>query len=275
MHIITLTSDIGNQDFITGAVKGQLLQLMNEPVHLTDISHELSPFNIPQAAYVCRNAIRHFPDGSFHIILVNLFEQNRDYLLAVRHENQTIFCADNGLITMMLDKKPAEAVAIPFEKNLGRNVINYTTVIGKAINWLLSGGAFNGLGNPVETLVEKTNLKPLVGPNWIEGQVIFIDHFENVVINITKEVFEQYRNGRGFKIVFKRDEVIDKLSDNYGEVSEGEKLALFNSAGFLEIAINQGNAAGLFGLKNYSGGAAGGSYLQNRMFYHTIKIFFE
>jgi S-adenosyl-L-methionine hydrolase (adenosine-forming) len=275
MHIITLTSDVGNQDFIAGAIKGQLLQTINQPVQLADITQSLSPFNIPQAAYICRNAIRHFPDNSFHIILVNLFEQENSDLLAIAHNGQFIFCADNGLITMMLDAKPANAVRLPPERNQPRNVLNYITVIGKAINWLMEGGAFENMGDPAKTLVEKTNLKPMVGANWLEGQVIFIDHFENVVVNITKEVFEQHRNGRNFKIVFKRDEVIDRLSEHYGAVAEGEKLALFNSAGYLEIAINQGNAAGLFGLKHYAGGGSGGHYLQNRMFYHTIKIFFE
>ena len=57
MPLITLTSDIGRQDFLTGAVKGQLLHI-NSSFNIVDISHELSPFNYPQAAYVCRNAIK-------------------------------------------------------------------------------------------------------------------------------------------------------------------------------------------------------------------------
>ena len=66
-----------------------------------------------------------------------------------------------------------------------------------------------------------------------------------MVVNITREEFEEQRKGRSFKIVFKRDEVIEKISETYADVQEGEKLALFNSAGYLEIAINKGNAAGL------------------------------
>jgi S-adenosylmethionine hydrolase len=117
----------------------------------------------------------------------------------------------------------------------------------------------------------------MLGSNWIEGQIIFIDHFENVVVNITRDDFEAQRKGRSFKIVFKRDEVIDKISETYADVPEGEKTAIFNAAGYLEIAINKGNAAGLFGLQGYAdkGGSAPSQFHQSRLFYQTVKIHFE
>jgi len=110
----------------------------------------------------------------------------------------------------------------------------------------------------------------------IEGQIIFIDHFENVIVNITQEQFEQQRKGRRFKIVFKRDEIIERISGSYADVPQGEKLVLFNSAGYMEIAINKGNAAGLFGLKGYNESSQQvSSMVQNRLFYQTVKVFFE
>ncbi len=118
----------------------------------------------------------------------------------------------------------------------------------------------------------------MLGNNWIEGQIIFIDNFENVIVNITKEEFEEQRKGRSFKIVFKRDEVIDKISETYADVAEGEKLALFNSAGYLEIAINKGNAAGLFGLQGFSEKQqqyAQQQFNNNRLFYQTVKVYFQ
>lgn len=274
MHILTLSSDIGGRDFVTGAIKGQLLQMLNEPMHLVDISHQLQPFNLPQAAYVCRNAISHFPAGSFHAILVNLFEQPKNYLLAVEYEGRYYFCPDNGLITMLLDQLPANAVAVPLPQNSPLNVLDYVNALGRACNWLMAGGDFAGLGPVISQPVEKKSLRPRTGPDWIEGQVIFIDRFENVVVNITRELFEEHRRGRHFKIEFKRGEVIDRLSNHYGEAAEGEKLALFNAAGYLEIAINQGNAAGLFGLVNYAHDRQGSEYLQKRMFYQTVKVYF-
>jgi S-adenosylmethionine hydrolase len=97
-----------------------------------------------------------------------------------------------------------------------------------------------------------------------------------VIVNITREEFEEQRRGRSFKIVFKRDEVIDKISESYADVNEGEKLALFNSASYLEIAINKGNAAGLFGLQGYSEKSVSqAQFLQSRLYYQTVRILFE
>ena len=114
-------------------------------------------------------------------------------------------------------------------------------------------------------------MKPLVGDNWIEGQIIYIDNFENVIVNISKIEFEEHRKGRNFSIIFKRDEVIDKLSNNYSDVPKSDKLAFFNSAGYLEIAINNGNAAGLFGLQGFSESQT----INNKVFYQTVRIHFQ
>ena len=275
MPLITLTSDIGSQDFLVGAIKGQLLSI-NPGFNIVDISHDLSPFNYPQAAYVCRNAIKNFPDGTFHLVLVNLFDQKPEHLLLVNYNNQYIGCADNGLITMILEEVPQNIVALSLNKSAQKNTLYCASIFAKAFDQILAGEKFETIGDPNISIEVKNPLRALLGNNWIEGQIIFIDNFENVIINITKEEFEEQRRGRSFKIVFKRDEIIDKISDTYADVTESEKLALFNSAGYLEIAINKGNAAGLFGLQGYTENLNTQSqYLQNRLLYQTIKIYFE
>jgi S-adenosyl-L-methionine hydrolase (adenosine-forming) len=275
MALITLTSDIGRQDFLTGAVKGQLLSV-NPDFKIIDISHELSPFNYPQAAYVCRNAIKSFPLKTFHIALINLFDQRPEHLLFIQHNNQFIGCADNGLITMILEETPEKIVALPLESSEQKNTLYCATVFAKAYQKILDGIPIEEIGDSSVSIEVKNPLRPLLGPKYIEGQIIFIDNFENVIINITKEEFEEQRRGRSFKIVFKRDEVIDKISETYADVHESEKLALFNSANYLEIAINKGNAAGLFGLEGYSEKLNSQSqYMQNRLLYQTVKIYFD
>src|SRR5688572_10734373 len=97
MALLTLTSDIGQQDYLVGAIKGQLLQI-NRDFTLVDVSHTLAPFNFSQAAYICKNAIRNFPPYTYHLLIVNLFEKKPEQLLLVYHKEQYILCADNGLI---------------------------------------------------------------------------------------------------------------------------------------------------------------------------------
>ena len=276
MPILTLTSDIGQHDFLAGAVKGQLLQVVN-PVTIVDITHQLSPFNYPQAAYVCRNAIKNFPPGTCHLILVNLFDEKPEYMLLAEHNGHYIGCADNGLLTMILEELPQKVVSLALDKNHQKNTLYCTTVFGKAFNELMNGKTLDQVGDPSVSIRVKNSLRPLLGNNWIEGQIIFIDNFENVIVNITRDEFEEQRRGRSFKIVFKRDEMIEKISDSYADVQEGEKLALFNSAAYLEIAINKGNAAGLFGLQGFSEKQNQGQhqYLNNRLVYQTVKVYFE
>jgi len=271
LPLLTLTSDIGHQDFLIGAVKGQLLQ-NNENFTLIDISHNLSPFNYPQAAYVCRNAIKNFSAGTFHLILVNLFDERPEYMLLAEHNGHFIGCADNGLLTMILEEIPQKVVALTLDKTQQKNTVYCTSVFAKAFTELSNGKKIEETGDASISIQVKNPLRPLLGNDYIEGQIIFIDNFENVIVNINKDEFEEQRKGRSFQIVFKRDEVIDRISETYADVPEGEKLALFNSAGYLEIAINKGNAAGLFGLHGFSEQSQN---LQNRLFYQTARILFE
>ena len=275
MPLLTLTSDIGQQDFLIGAVQGQLLQT-NATFSLVDISHNLSPFNYPQAAYVCRNAIKNFPAGTFHLILVNLFDERPEHMLLAEHNGQFIGCADNGLITMILEEVPQKTVALALDKNQQKNTLYCASVFARAFNDLHNGKKIEEIGDADVSIHVKNPLRPMLGSDYIEGQIIFIDNFENVIVNIHRDEFEEQRKGRSFKIVFKRDEVIDRISETYADVNEGEKLALFNSAGYLEIAINKGNAAGLLGLQNFSEKQLQQSqYMNSRLFYQTVKVYFE
>jgi S-adenosylmethionine hydrolase len=275
MPLITLTSDIGQQDYLVGAAKGRLLRI-NPEFRIIDISHSLSPFNYPQAAYVCRSAIKNFPEYTFHIVLINLFESKPDQLLLAFNKDQYVVCADNGLLSMILEDKPDMVIGIPMEKAAIKNTLYCIDIAAKAITQLVNGEPIQNIGIPDPDYTEKNPLRPTLGENWIEGQIIFIDNFENVIVNITQEQFEQQRKGRRFKIVFKRDEVIERISGSYADVPQGEKLVLFNSAGYMEIAINKGNAAGLFGLRGYNEHhAATSTMVQNRLFYQSIKVFFE
>lgn len=270
MPILTLTSDIGQQDYLVGAVKGELLKI-DQGFNLVDISHQLAPFNISQAAYVCRNAIKNFPEFSFHLVLVNLFEQKPEQLLLAFWHNQYILCADNGLLPMIMEEAPEIVISLPLDKAAIKNTLFCVREMGLAVKKLNEGVPLTQIGLPDATYLERTPLRPGLKDNGMEGQILFIDHFENIVVNITREQFEEQRRGRSFKIIFKRDEVINTISETYASVKEGDKLALFNSAGYLEIAINKGNAAGLFGLhgfteKSYSE--------QTRLVYQTVRIQF-
>ena len=275
MAILTLTTDFGLQDYLVAAVKGQLYSV-NERFTIVDISHQISSFNYPQAAYFCDSAFKHFPEDTFHVVLVNMFEEKPKQMLLAYYNKQYIACADNGLLTMILDGTPDQVVGLPLPEGVRTTTLICTMVIAEALRKLAKGADMLSVGTAGVKINEKLRLKYVNSPTTMEGQILYIDNFENVIVNITKEDFDRERKGRAFKIVFKRDEVIDTISDTYACVSHGEKVAFFNSAGYLEIAINKGNAAGLFGLQGFSDAMQKQSIsLQNKWFYQTVKIFFE
>jgi S-adenosylmethionine hydrolase len=275
MSIITLTSDIGYQDYMVGAIKGQLWQDCPS-CHIVDITHHISPFNLPQATYICKSAFSYFPAGTFHMVLVNLFDRKADHVLLVAYNEQYIGCADNGLATMICGGPPEKVIKLPLDEARPRNTFSIINRLAKAAQDLHSGRTLEEIGEPAESINVKNNLQPLTGEDYIEGQIIHIDNFENVVVNITREQFEARRRNRSFSIFFRRDEVINQLSETYADVPEGHKLAMFNAAGYLEIAVNKGNAAGLFGLQGFRRDQhtqpAGYQHLS---YYQTVRIIFE
>lgn len=274
MPVITLTSDIGLQDYMVGAIKGLLVQTCPK-YQVIDISHDILPFNFPQAAYICKSAIRWFPEDTFHFILVNLFVNNEEPYMLCRHKGHYFFCANNGLLTMIFGEKPEAAYRI-MHSHGGMNTLEVVERFAETASALQNGMAPEEAGPPVENIEAKNPLKPFVQNDYIEGQIIYIDRFENVIVNITRDIFERSRRGRGFKIYVMRDDYITKLHDSYADVAEGGKVALFNTAGYLEIAINKGNAAGLFGLQNFSQETqSAGMNFHKHLFYQTIRIYFE
>lgn len=273
MAIITLTSDIGTKDYLPGAVKGRLLSINNSFI-ICDISHNVAPFNYNEAVYIVRNSFSSYPLHSWHLLLINLFDTPLTRILIAFHEGHYFACADNGFLPMVFDGMPEQAIFLPENSTGENNVLSWVSRVGNAIQSIENGMAFHSLGPEADKLIEKHNLKPIATDDYIEGRIIYIDNFENVIVNISRQQFESVCRGRRFKIEFKNDEIINKLSNSYADVAEGSKLAFFNTAGLLEIAVNKGNAAGLFGLQLFNSNA-NSSFAQSKIFYHTVKVYFE
>ncbi|WP_078668335.1 SAM hydrolase/SAM-dependent halogenase family protein [Chitinophaga eiseniae] len=275
MSIITLTSDIGMQDYLVGAIKGQLWHYCPE-CHVTDITHHISPFNLPQATYICKSAFAWFPLGTFHFVLINLFDRRPDHVLVAEHNGQYIGCADNGLLTMIAGGMPERVIKIPLPPDAPKTTFTMIQLLAMAARELSRGKALGEIGPLTQSIQIKHNLQPLVGDDFIEGQIIHIDSFENVVVNITRDQFNAQRRNRRFQIFFRRNEVINQISETYADVAEGQKLAIFNAAGYLEIAINKGNAAGLFGLQGFRRDQlTQPTGFQQLSFYQTVRIIFQ
>jgi len=247
MAIITLTTDLGDKDIYQAALKGSILKLL-PTVNIVDITNSVAAYNIQQAAFILKNSFYYFPDATVHLIGIDTVFNAETKYLAVKYRNHFFVGADNGIFSLMFDKDPEEIVEINIMQDLKFLHFPLADIFVKAACHLANGGKLSQIGIPVADIEKKMNLQPVIEKNLIKGAVIYIDSFQNVITNITKDFFNNIQQGRRFQLSFKRNETIDHLSWHYNEVPEGEKLCLFGISDHLEIAINKGNASGLLGL---------------------------
>jgi S-adenosyl-L-methionine hydrolase (adenosine-forming) len=274
MPILTLSTDFGQQDYLSGAVKGQFLGSVAN-LSIADITHHLSAANYAAAAYLCSNAIAYYPPGTFHLVLLDMFSGNTNHFLLAFHNKSFIACADNGLLQMITLTSPE--LVLQIDTTHANTLLEKTAVLAKAYYQLVNNIEVEKIGDPFTKWIERNVPQPGFGDDWIEGQIIYVDHFENAVINITKEQFETQRKGRTARIEFARREQINQVYLHYNMVGMHDKLAFFNSAGYLEIAIKNGNIAGLFGLKCYNEQATAqqNAEIQKQWLYQSVRIFFS
>ncbi len=241
--LLTLLTDFGTTGYHLGRLRGALLSAHRQ-LDLVDISHDVPSYDIVAAAHLLRQTHGHFPAGTIHLISVNDFYQPRGRFLALQVNKQFFIGPDNGLFSLVFDTLPKEIYVLD---RVREDDTLYRTY-ARAVAHVAQDKPFYEIGLPTVDIMRRLAFQPVIGPDLIRGTVTYVDKFENVTTNITRELFERVGEGRSFHLLFKRQPPIDGLSFRYHDVPEGEPLCRFNSDGYLEISINMGKAAGLLGL---------------------------
>lgn len=266
MSIITLTTDYGLKDHFVGALKGKILSEYSE-ASIIDISHHIDAFNTVEASYIVGAAYSSFPKGTVHLIGVDIELNKENQHIVMEWNDQYFIAADNGILSMLSQKiVPQKIVSINIHDRLPNEATDLDVFVKVACH-IAKGGLLNVIGKEIKAIKQVTDLQAVAANDGssLKGYVIYIDHFGNVVTNISKKQFLEVAKGRPYEIVL-RTKNIKTILPNYSAIAssnkypikyyEGEKLAIFNEAGFLEIAIfrsnplNVGSANSLLGL-NY------------------------
>lgn len=264
MSFITLTTDFGTKDHFVGAVKGAIYsELANAKI--VDISHQISPFNITETAYILKNSYKSFPEGTIHIVGVDSEISKENKHIALELDKHFFVCPDNGLISMIAAEiQPTKIVEINIHDHI-ESSFPVLDVFVKVACFIARGGSLTVIGKEINDFKKLIEIKPKVNEmqTQIFGGVIYIDNYGNVVTNISKKMFQEVGKGRTFKmtagkntfksIFFKYNEIENQ--NNFTKHSDGSKLAIFNAAGYIEIAIYKSNlqtvggASSLLGLE--------------------------
>ncbi|MBC7749240.1 MAG: SAM-dependent chlorinase/fluorinase, partial [Methylotenera sp.] len=251
MSIITLTTDYGLKDHFVGALKGKILSEYSE-AKIIDISHDIDPFNTVEASYTISASYVSFPKGTVHLIGVDMESNKENQHIVMQWNDHYFIAADNGILSMLSQKiVPQKMVAINIHDRLLSEAVDLDVFVKVACH-LAKGGLMNVIGKEINSIKQVTDLQAVLAAdgNSLKGHVIYIDHFGNVVTNISKKYFIEVAKGRPYEIVLKTKN-IKTILPNYSAIAssdkypiksyEGEKLAIFNEAGFLEIAIFRSN----------------------------------
>lgn len=255
MSIITLTTDFGCKDHFVGALKGKIYSEFSD-AKIVDISHEIDLFNVSETSYVIGASYSSFPKGTVHIIGVDSELHQETQHIAMEWNDQYFICADNGVLSMLTQKIiPQKIVAINIHDRLAINATAMDVFVTVACH-IARGGLLNVIGREITQLRDVTELQAVVNQdgNSIKGYAIYIDHCGNVVTNISRQLFTEIGKGRKYEIGFKNYKLktilpnysaIVNFDQNPMKFYEGKELAIFNEAGFLEIAIYRSNPSSL------------------------------
>lgn len=264
MNVITLTTDMGLKDYYVASVKGRIFSLL-PGVSLVDISHNVKPFNFSQAAYFVKSTYTDFPINTVHIIgvdaepLVNLSNPDLSSLpMVIKYNNHYFIGIDNGFFSLLTDGEEVEEIWVLEDVLSKPDLMKFATknILVPAACHIASGKPLDLIASKTERFKKALRPNPVIEGNTLKGTIIHIDHYGNAITNIKKSDFLRMGKNVPFTIYFRQKEYyIDTISLGYNEVPNGEKVALFNDTGLLEIAINKGTpesgggANGLFGLR--------------------------
>lgn len=268
MSIITLTTDFGLKDPSVAAVKGALYTELAQ-AQLVDITHEIPPFDIGEAAYIIKNSYKAFPKGTIHILGVDSELTPENNHLAVKLDDHYFICANNGIISLLSNEiVPEKCVDINIHHKTVSNFPVLDVFVQVAAH-IARGGTLEVIGRSTKKIKQLRNIEPTITKtetgDLIRGEIIYVDNYGNAISNISKKIFDTIGKGRAFEIST-RGFRFKKIYENYSDaidfsvpkekrIEEGKKIALFNTSKYLEIAIYKsnpesvGSASTLLGLK--------------------------
>ncbi len=263
MKLITLTTDMGLNDHYVASLKGTILRLASDTM-IVDVSHTVKPFDISEAAYHVRSCFADFPEATVHVIgvdsepIVNFGGSDGSFPVIMKFRGHYFVACDNGFFGAFLGENTPDGLWRMTDIMSRDKLFKFPTK-----NILLDAACRLLQGESPENFAEATqDFKRALSPvavsetNLIKGYVIHTDSYGNAITNIDEKLFRRQGKDVPFILYFKRKEYfIDAISESYNEVPQGEKVALFNESGLLEIAINRGanrstgGAEQLFGLR--------------------------
>ncbi len=241
--IITLTTDYGQKDHYVSALKAVILGI-NREVRIVDVTHQIDPQDIMSAAWVTLNSAFLYPPGTIHVVVVDPGVGTARRSVALRIKDQVFIGPDNGLFSLVADGDDYEVYELDISDYWAKSVsktFHGRDVFAPVAAHLSKGVLLEQVGTRMDELVIFKWALPVYDKEGIQGWVMHIDHFGNLITNVTAEMLSHLSPTDPVKIYI-GNTIIKKIVTTFGDVETGEPAAMIGSSGHLEIVVNSGNA---------------------------------
>jgi S-adenosyl-L-methionine hydrolase (adenosine-forming) len=248
--IITLTTDFGTNDHLVGAMKGVILNI-HPAARIVDINHHVAPFDILDGALAIASAYSYFPPRTIHVVVVDPSVGTLRRPLLVSGEKQYFIAPDNGVLSMIYERESCMVRHITAEHYF-LNPISPTfhgrDIFAPTAAWLAKAFQTEAFGEEIKDYVRFTMPKAKTAGQTVKGVVLRVDAFGNLITNLTAETVPESAVASGAIKLSVNGKEVRKIARTFGDGGPGEPIALFGSAGYLEIAVNRGSAARTLGV---------------------------
>lgn len=247
MKILTFLTDFGEKSGYVAQMKAVALSLA-QPLQCIDISHQVPPQNIQVGAFILKNTVPHFPKGSVHVAVVDPGVGTERNGIVVITKSHILVGPDNGLLIPVAQELGDFKVYKIENASLFHHPVSNTfhgrDIFTPVAAHILNGVRFEQIGPQINHFMDAVSQKPRLMADVIQGSVVFIDDFGNIITNIASSDIDKMMQ-KPYDIIIKIKEKSFTLpfKKSYSLVSKGSCLALIGSNGYLEISMNQGNAA--------------------------------
>jgi S-adenosyl-L-methionine hydrolase (adenosine-forming) len=244
--VITLTTDYGTSDHLVGVLKGVILRILPNAT-IVDINHHVVPFDVLDGALTIAAAYRYFPPRTVHLIVVDpgVGTARRPILAAA---DQYYFVApDNGVLSLIYEREPDVSVrhitADHYFLNPVSNTFHGRDIFAPVAAWVAKTSQIEAMGEEITDHVRFALPRPKAAGSAKKGLVLRVDSFGNLLTNFTAEDLPPSAGADGKIKLQVGGKPVSKLAQTFAQGAAGEPVAIIGSSGFLEIAVNKGQAS--------------------------------
>jgi S-adenosylmethionine hydrolase len=249
--IITLTTDYGTNDHLVGTLKGVILKI-NPEATIVDITHGVAPYDLLDGALAIGSAYAYFPPRTIHIVVVDPGVGTERRPLLVSGDNQYFVAPDNGVLSLVYERNTnvvvRNATAEHYYLQPVSNTFHGRDIFAPIAAWLSKGWQTAAMGEEIQDYKKFALPKPKAANGVVKGVVLRVDSFGNLITNFRSEDLPEAARTKGNLELQVGTQSVKRLVDTFARGENAEPIAFVGSSGYIEIAVNKGNAAKALGI---------------------------